>query len=266
MPENRFLDAVREGRHPLQASMWTPSVLYAEVIARSGYEGVCLDMQHGPISESDVFGLSVVLSAYGVTPCVRIPRNDRALIGRLLDAGVYGVICPDVRTAEEARAFADACRYPPRGTRGFGPSRPQLSGGGGSSPFSIDAENDTIMAIVQIESGEGLENAEEILSTPGVDSVFPGMVDFALDVHGELIANFLDERVLSPLERIVSVARSAGVSVGLAAIDTHEVPALLEIGADWLNVGNDRRWIVGGAQRTSAEARKAIDDFKSRED
>jgi 4-hydroxy-2-oxoheptanedioate aldolase len=264
MPENRFLDAVREGRHPLQVSMWTPSVLYAEVIARSGFEGVCLDMQHGPISEGDVFALSAILSAYGVTPCVRIPRNDRALIGRLLDAGVYGVICPDVRTADEARAFSEACRYPPRGTRGFGPSRPQLPGAG-ASPFSIETENDTIMAIVQIESGEGLKNAEEILSTPGVDSVFPGMVDFALDVHGELIANFLDERVLSPLERIVSVARNAGVSVGLAAIDTNEVPALLEIGADWLNVGNDRRWIVAGAQRTSTEARKAIDDFTSRE-
>ncbi len=264
MPENRFLDAVREGRHPLQASMWTPSVLYAEVIARSGYEGVCLDMQHGPISEGDVFSLSAVLSAYGVTPFVRIPQNNRALIGRLLDAGVYGVICPDVRTPEEARAFVNACRYPPRGTRGFGPSRPQLSRG--QSPFTTESENDAMMAIVQIESGDGLENVEEILSIPGVDSVFPGMVDFALDVHGELIANFLDERVLSPLERIVSVARTAGVSVGLAAIDTHEVPALLKIGADWLNVGNDRRWIVAGAQRTSAEARNAIDDFTNGED
>jgi 4-hydroxy-2-oxoheptanedioate aldolase len=264
MPENRFLDAVRAGRHPLQASMWTPSVLFAEVIARSGFDGVCLDMQHGPISEGDVFALSTVLSAYGVTPCVRIPRNDRALIGRLLDAGVYGVICPDVRTADEARAFADACRYPPRGTRGYGPSRPQLAGGG--SPFSVETENDTVMAIVQIESGEGLANVEEILGTPGVDSVFPGMVDFALDVHGELIANFLDIRVLSPLQRIVTVAREVGVSVGLAAIDTDEVPALLEIGADWFNVGNDRRWIIGGARRTSAEARKAIDEWTNRDD
>jgi 4-hydroxy-2-oxoheptanedioate aldolase len=262
MPENPFFEAVRAGRRPLQASMWTPSVLYAEVIARSGFEGVCLDMQHGPISEADVFALAAVLSANGVTPCVRIPANDRALIGRLLDAGVYAVICPDIRTAEEARSFADACRYPPRGNRGYGPSRPQFPGA--KAPFSVEAENEAVMAIVQIESGEGLANVEEILATPGVDSVFPGMVDFALDVHGELIANFLDDRVLPGLQRIVAVARDVGVSVGLAAIDPDEVPALLEIGADWFNVGNDRRWIVAGAQRTFADARKEIDAWTSR--
>ena len=253
MVANPFFDAVRAGRTALQASMWTPSILYAEVIARSGFDGVCLDMQHGPIIESDIFALSAVLSANGVTPCVRIPGNDRALIGRLLDAGVYAVICPDVRTGAEARSFAEACRYPPRGARGFGPSRPQLSSG-----FSTESENDAVMAIVQIESGEGLANVDEILGTPGVDSVFPGMVDFALDVHGTLISNFLDERVLEPLQQIVAAARTAAVSVGLAAIETSEIPTLLELGADWLNVGNDRRWVVAGARRTSTEARDAI--------
>jgi 4-hydroxy-2-oxoheptanedioate aldolase len=256
--ENPFFEAVRASKRPLQASMWTPSVLHAEIIARSGFEGVCLDMQHGPISESDIFALAAVLSANGVTPCVRIPRNDGALIGRILDAGVYAVICPDVRTPEEARLFADACRYPPRGTRGYGPSRPQLAGGPSAAAFSLAGENDAVMAIVQIESGEGLANIDAILATPGIDSVFPGMVDFALDVYGELISNFLDERVLEPLERIVAAAKDAGVSVGLAAIETDEIAQLLAVGADWFNVGNDRRWVVAGAGRTAREARDVI--------
>jgi len=263
LTENRFLEAIAVGKRPIQASLWNPSPLVAEIVATSGFDAVFLDLQHGAVDISDVYVLAGVLLANGVTPTVRIPSLDPALIGRALDAGVYGVICPDVQTVEAARAFVSACKYPPEGTRGFGSSRAQIGLPGShvdrEARFSTTAENAAVMAIVQIESPLGLENVEAIMATPGVNGVFPGMVDYALEAHGELLPSlsFLDERVREPLERIIAAAHTSGRSVGLAAASVDEVRPLLELGADWIHIGSDRGWVRAGARQTVAGAREA---------
>ena len=67
-----------------------------------------------------------------VTPMVRVPWNEPGIIGKVLDAGAYGVICPMINTKEQAEAFISACKYPPQGTRSNGPIRVGLYGEAGS--------------------------------------------------------------------------------------------------------------------------------------
>ena len=50
----------------------------------------------------------------GVTPMVRVPWNEPGIIGKVLDAGAYGVICPMINTPEEARALVQYSKYPPK--------------------------------------------------------------------------------------------------------------------------------------------------------
>ncbi len=267
MSENRFLAAIKRGNCPLQAWMWNPSALFAEIIARAGFDSVSFDFQHGSIDFSDFYAMAAIVSANGSTPMVRIPSpHDLGWVSRALDGGAYGVICPDVRTADEARAFAAACKYAPEGQRGFGPVRPALgtpkvSAGGYaavSAGYNTAAENAAVMAIVQIESPEGLNHIEAIMATPGVDAVFPGMVDYSLLAYGEVLTDFNDPRLRKPVEQIIKVAHAMGKPVGLPAITLDAVPVLLELGADWLQVGNDVAWISAAARQSLAGAQAAI--------
>lgn len=263
MPENLFWDALKAGKKPIQAWMWNPSPLFAEIFSTAGYESVGLDLQHGAIDFDDLYGLMAIIYANGATPMVRVPGNDPSWITRVLDAGAYGVICPDIRTGEEAAAFANACKYPPQGTRGFGPVRPTIARTTGSekarAAFNPATENEAVMAIAQIESPEGLENAEAILNTPGIDGVFPGMADYSMLAHGEVVADANDERLREPLGQIIEIAHAAGkpVAAGLGGATEAEVKPLFELGIDWLVAANDYGLLTAGAKTTLAAARAA---------
>ena len=60
------------------------------------------------------------ISLGSAAPMARVRQNDFAAIGRLLDQGALGIVVPLVNSAAEARAAAQAVRYPPRGGRSRG--------------------------------------------------------------------------------------------------------------------------------------------------
>ena len=63
-----------------------------------------------------------VIEKYKVFPIVRVPTNDIGIINKVLDAGAYGVICPLINNKKDVVKFTDACFYPPKGNRSFGPT------------------------------------------------------------------------------------------------------------------------------------------------
>src|SRR5438067_1863622 len=100
-----------------------PSSYSAEGVAHQGFDSVTVDLQHGMTDIQAAIGMLQAISATDAMPLVRVGGNDPVAIMKMLDAGAYGVICPMISTLEDAERFADACRYPPRGHRSFGPSR-----------------------------------------------------------------------------------------------------------------------------------------------
>jgi 4-hydroxy-2-oxoheptanedioate aldolase len=249
----RFIAAVRAGRPAIVAGA-AGSQLGTEVIALAGFDGCWIDLQHGNVDPGEVAALISVLDAHEVSVIVRVPGNEPGVIGHALDAGASAIVCPDVRTVEEAAAFAAACRYPPAGTRGYGPSRSSLVGAFAGSPVSTEAENNAVLAIAQIESPEGLENVEAIIGTPGIDCIFPGMVDYALMAEGRVLPglSFLDESVRDPLERIVAATHAVGKTIGMPVAAASELPEVLELGTDWVLMGGELGWLIAGARATLA--------------
>jgi 4-hydroxy-2-oxoheptanedioate aldolase len=252
-PGGRLIEAIRVGRTAIVAGA-AGSQLGAEIIALAGFDGCWLDLQHGHLDPGDLAALISLLDAYDVSVIVRVPGNEPGVIGRALDAGASGIVCPDVRTAEEAAAFAEACRYPPRGSRGYGRSRAALVGAFGGPSASPQSENDKVLAIAQIESPEGLESVDAIVGTAGIDAVFPGMVDYALITGGRVLPglSFLDQDVRRPLEQIIAATHAADKTVGLPVGAPEELPELLELGADWVLMGGELGWLIAGARATLA--------------
>jgi 4-hydroxy-2-oxoheptanedioate aldolase len=256
----RFIEAVKNGRPAIQAGL-SSSVLAADVIAHAGFDGCWMDLQHGQLDPRDLSPLTSVLAAHGLTVTVRVPANEPSVIARSLDAGAYAIVCPDVHNAGEAEAFAAACRYAPEGIRGFGPSRASLNAAFAGSAVSTKRENDTVMAIAQIESPDGLDNVEAIVGTAGIDGIFPGMVDYALLAEGRLLPglSFLDPGVRDPLTRIIDVTHAAGKTIGLPAARAEEVPEMVALGADWVLFGGELGWLIGGARATLSAWQTALD-------
>ena len=89
------------------------SSLGVELVAAAGWNIVLIDQQHGFGGQSEMLAGLTAARAGGIPACVRVAWNDHALIGRAIDAGAHGVVCPMINTADDARAFVHAAKYPP---------------------------------------------------------------------------------------------------------------------------------------------------------
>ena len=149
------------GRDGLRRVVFAPGPGAAEFLAAGGVDYVVLDLQHGLVSEGDLPTLFPAIEAHGRRALVRLLANDPVAIGRVLDLGASGIVVPNVNSAEEAKEAVDATRFPPRGSRGFGPIRAALT-------LGPDALED-VAVIAQIESEAAVECVEEIALVDGDD-------------------------------------------------------------------------------------------------
>src|SRR3990167_7462058 len=97
----------------------------AEIMAKSGFDWLTVDMEHSAITLHQAQQLIQVIELCGVLPLVRVGENNPNLIKRVMDAGSHGVIVPMVNTKEDAVKAVDSVRYPPMGKRGVGLARAQ---------------------------------------------------------------------------------------------------------------------------------------------
>jgi 4-hydroxy-2-oxoheptanedioate aldolase len=131
----------------------------------------------------------------------------------VLDAGAAGVIVPLVDDADEARAAVEACRYPPRGHRSYGPFRAAYVVDG---RYTVQMDQDVI-CLVMIETRDGIDNLDSILDVPGIDGVFVGPNDLSLAL-GLPPGSDQEAKVFTDaIDRIVAGCRARGLVAGCAS-------------------------------------------------
>jgi 4-hydroxy-2-oxoheptanedioate aldolase len=215
-----------------------------ELVARSGFDWICIDLQHGLAGEGMLTGLLQASAAAGVPALVRVVSHEPASIGRALDAGAAGVVVPLVETGAAAAAAVAACRYPSRGTRSWGPLR-----SASPDPASADSEP---LRVIMIETERGLAAADEIAAVDGVDAIFVGPSDLSLSTAGRL-----GSELGAQLGQIADACRKAGVPAGLACADAERVREACAAGYRLLTVDWDIGFLSAGAAATVAAARAA---------
>ena len=131
MRPNKIRQMWRDGKSVTLGWLSIAHGFTAEMMARQGFDALCIDLQHGTLEANDVLPLLQAVSQTDTVPVVRVAWNDPASIMRALDLGAYGVIVPLINTAEEAARAVSACRYPPVGMRSSGPIRAMHYGGAG---------------------------------------------------------------------------------------------------------------------------------------
>jgi 4-hydroxy-2-oxoheptanedioate aldolase len=235
MRTNQLRTMFEEERVVMNGWVSIDSPYLAEVLSYSGYDAVTVDMQHGMFGLDGAVRLIQAVSAGPAVPLARCPSLDAATIGKLLDAGAYGIICPSIDTSQQAEALVDACRYPPIGNRSFGPSRGLLYGGADY----VDKADETILVWAMIESVTALQNLDAILAVPGIDGVFVGPNDLALSFGERPGQADFSEAVWAALRLIADRAHRAGVRVGAFCGNATLGRALIASGYDLVTPGND---------------------------
>ena len=243
----------RDGATALGAWMFLREPLLAEVAGEAGYDYVCIDMQHGLASYSDVTVMLLGLGRCASAPIVRVPWNEPGIIGRVLDAGALGVIIPMVNSAEEAARAVAACRYAPVGARSFGPLTAMIRHG----RHYLRTANDEVACIPMIETVQAVEGIDEILAVPGIDAVYVGPSDLSLTMGLPPLADHDDARFQAALATIVDACNRRGVIPGI-----HASPALAQARAEqgfrMITVGFDQTPVMAALRADLAAARSAV--------
>src|SRR5260370_2742159 len=141
----------------------------AEVMARQGFDALCVDLQHGTAEMRDVAPMLQAISQTDTVPVVRVAWNEPAAIMKALDLGAYAIIVPLVNTAKEAAMAVAACRYPPVGMRSSGPVRAVHYGG---ARYVAHANDETVV-MAMIGTQEGLAHLDAISATPRLPPSYP---------------------------------------------------------------------------------------------
>src|SRR3989441_5896999 len=151
--------------------------LVAELMASVGFDWLLVDTEHGPIDLATLATMFATITRYPCAPLVRVHALDEANVKRVLDAGAWGVLAPNVRTREEAELLVRACKYPPEGVRSLGAGRFALSFKT-DAPTYFQRANGEILVIAQIEHVDAVANIDAILSVPGIDACYVGPNDW----------------------------------------------------------------------------------------
>jgi 4-hydroxy-2-oxoheptanedioate aldolase len=177
-----------------------PGVALAELTA-APFDLVWIDLEHGALDVRDAQELTIAVQRAGCAAAVRVPGHDFDRLAAVLDAGPDGIVVPGVQSADQAQDLGERLRYPPLGSRGYGPRR-------------VAREPADPAVLVQIETAGGLGAASEIASLPGVDALVVGCADlsFALGAPHELAT----PEMASAVAEVRQAARAAGIAFGIA--------------------------------------------------
>ena len=224
----------------------------AEVMARMGFDALCIDLQHGITELPGLLPMLQAVSQTDTSPVVRVPWNDAAIIMKALDLGAMSIIVPMVSTAAEAARAVAACRYPPVGMRSMGPIRAVQYAG---ADYVANANNEVVV-IAMVETKEGLDNLDAICATPGLDAIYIGPSDlsFALGLPPKM--DNTDPLHMATCDKIRDTAHKHGKKACMHTVSAAFAASSLKRGFDLVMLTSDINCMVAGAK-------KQLDDLKA---
>ena len=235
MRTNALKAKLEAGERVAGVLLTIPDADLVEMFGHLGYDFVFLDAQHGGIGVETARELVRAAELTGMTPLVRVPRNDPSVILEYLETGVGGIIVPNVMSRADAEAAVGAIKYAPWGNRGnMSTSRAAFYGITQSAAEYMTRANEETMFLPILEDREVLDVVPEVVGVEGVDAVLIGPGDLALSMG--VPGGWKDPRVQAEVDRIHAAARAAGKGAILVALDADDARRLREQGYQGLMV------------------------------
>ncbi|MCY3621131.1 MAG: aldolase/citrate lyase family protein [Gammaproteobacteria bacterium] len=209
MIDPSFRARLKAGEPLLGAFVNIESPTAVEVLAVAGMDFLMIDGEHAPIGPANAVEMVRAAEARRISILARGGGNTQQVMAKYLDAGVIGTMTPMVSSAAEARRVVDSVKYPPVGKRGLAGVRINDFV---PDPGYVATANEATVVVVQIETRTGIDRADEIVATDGVDVVFLGPSDLsvALGVPGQTKHPSVLETIEALTGKIVAAGKAAG--------------------------------------------------------
>jgi 2-dehydro-3-deoxyglucarate aldolase/4-hydroxy-2-oxoheptanedioate aldolase len=163
----------------------TPGI--GQILKGAGCDFTLFDTEHSGFSFETIKSVLRYMQAADMPTIVRVPSMAYNHIARAADMGAEGIMVPMVGTADQARGVLHCLKYHPDGGRGVALGIAHDRYTQGPTMEKLAAANKRTTLFAQIETAEGVENADEIAAIDGVDCLWIGHFDLSssLGIPGE---------------------------------------------------------------------------------
>jgi 4-hydroxy-2-oxoheptanedioate aldolase len=217
-----------------------------------GFDWLTLDIEHAAVDWSQATTIFAAIADAGCVPLARVPEGSHHYIKRVLDAGAMGIVVPMVDTVEQAKTAIAAAKYPPTGNRSVGGGMHSLNFGATAGEY-YERANDEILVVLQTESPQGVENAEEIYSLPGCDAIFIGPNDLRFQMRAPDGTFPSAEEHEAMIQRVIEIGKRVSTPTGIHAMDPTSARDRADQGMQFLAIGSDLRMMTLKAQEIISE-------------
>lgn len=251
---NKVKQKLKKRHYTIGSWVQLPEPGIVEIMAKSGFEWLVVDMEHGSISIESLPDLFRAIEGAGSLPLVRVPENNETIIKRVLDAGAKGIIVPMINSKENALKAMRASKYPPEGIRGVGFSRANLYG----AEFDryLEEINKELVIIFQIEHIDGVKNIDEILEVDGVDAIMIGPYDLSGSMN--LTGQFKHPEFQKTVRKVLKCAKKHNIAIGTHVVlpDFEELERRIEEGYSFIAYSLDTVFLTNICREAMKEIRK----------
>lgn len=246
---SRLAEALRSGKNGLGAWLFMGSPNSAEVLGLAGFDALIVDHEHTPGGiETAVHQMRAIRAVGDATILVRLAGGDPDRIKLVLDCGAEGLMLPNVESADEARAFVAACRYPPRGRRGAHFTVSRAAGWGYHADAYYRGAETNLLLVAMIESVKGVRAIPEMAKVEGLSLLFLGPLDLTASI--DRMGQWSDPQVVALLREAESAVLANSMVLGGALLPGESASDCLARGYRFVTVGSDVGMLRQGAAQS----------------
>jgi 2-keto-3-deoxy-L-rhamnonate aldolase RhmA len=252
MKTNWVREKLRGGEPTIGCFMGLGSPTVAELLAHAGFDWLVIETEHSALDIEGVQHMLMAMNGTNAVPLVRVQSSNPVFIQRALDIGAMGIVVPLVSSVAEAQQVVAATRFPPHGTRSFGPLR--------AGHFTFDSRDyferadDNILVILILEMKGAVDSLDEIAGIPGIDGLYVGEYDLSLSLGLNPMYLPLPE-IDAISERLLAVAGRTGIAAGIGVGTPDQLLRRRDQGFTLLGYGPDYGMLAAAAREGVASFR-----------
>ena len=215
---------------------------------QAGFDFLYIEYEHG-FFDTPTMADTVLCARDNQLPVIaKTPTLERGAVAKLLESGIVGIQLPRTESRADVELLKSFVKFPPNGTRAIAP-------GYGSSDYIqppnwqdwMTEQDEETALVVHIETRLAYENAEEIVSTPGVDMVYIGPGDFSIELGHP--GDYDHPEVAGPMNEILELCKKVGVPFGTTASNAEKAKEWVEKGARFFETVDELTLIAEGARK-----------------
>lgn len=187
-----------------------PSMEVVNVLCKSGLDFVLVDFEHSPVDFTTAQKMVMAAHAENKFAISRVGKLEEVEILRSLDIASDGIIVPHIESLNDVNQCLEYIKYYPQGNRGYSPYT--RAGGYCVQPdYTQNANKDILFGII-IENKKGIDNLDEVLTSPDLDLVYLGAYDISISLG--LAGQINHPKVVEVLDKCIEKIKAAGKIVG----------------------------------------------------